>query len=155
MRNGAYVFLDRDKEGLSREDINQIYLKSFSCDAYLTSSNAVTQNGELINVDGHGNRVSALIFGPKKVIYILGANKIVEDIKEGFKRVKTVAAPKNAKRLGTDTPCKTLGHCIFPDADMTEGCDSPDRMCAYYAVTAKQRNKDRIKVIITPEHLGY
>lgn len=85
----------------------------------------------------------------------MGANKIVSSVEEGFKRVKTVAAPKNAVRLNTSTPCKTLGHCIYPDGDIATGCKSPDRLCAHYTVAAFQRNKDRIKVIITPDSLGY
>jgi L-lactate utilization protein LutB len=155
MRSGEYCFLDRGAQGLTREDINEIYMKTFGADAFITSANAVTENGELINVDGNANRVAAITFGPKKVICIVGANKIVPTVEEGFKRVKTVAAPKNAVRLNTSTPCKTLGHCIYPDGDIATGCKSPDRLCAHYTVAAFQRNKDRIKVIITPDSLGY
>lgn len=155
MRNGDYNFLDRGAEGLSREDIQEIYRKTFSADAFITSANAVTENGELINVDGNANRVAAIAFGPKSVICVLGANKIVADVHEGFRRVKTVAAPKNAVRLNTDTPCKKLGHCVFPDGDIASGCKSADRLCAHYTVTAFQRTKNRIKVIITPDSLGY
>ncbi len=155
MRSGEYVFLDRAVSGLTREDINEIYLKTFSADAFLTSANAVTMDGELINVDGNGNRVAAITFGPKSVICVVGANKIVSDVKEGFKRVKTVAAPKNAVRLNTETPCKTLGHCIYPDGDIATGCKSPDRLCAHYTIEGFQRIKNRIKVIICKEELGY
>lgn len=155
MRSGDYIFLDRAAEGLTREDIQQIYRDTFSADAFLTSANAVTENGELINVDGNANRVAAIAFGPKKIICIVGANKIVSDVQAGFKRVKQVSAPKNAVRLNTDTPCKTLGHCIFPDGDIATGCKSPDRLCAHYTVNAFQRVKDRITVIICPEDMGY
>lgn len=155
MRNGDYNFLDRGAAGLTREDIQEIYRKTFAADVFLTSANAVTEKGELINVDGNGNRVTAIAFGPKSVICVVGANKIVADVEEGFKRVKRVAAPKNAVRLNTDTPCKTLGHCICPDGDIATGCKSPDRLCAHYAVNAFQRTKNRIKVIITPDNLGY
>lgn len=155
LRCGDYNFLDRGAEGLTREDIQEIYRKTFSADAFLTSANAVTEKGELINVDGNANRVAAIAFGPKKIICVVGANKIVADVKEGFKRVKTVAAPKNAVRLGTETPCKTLGHCIFPDGDIATGCKSPDRLCAHYTVNAFQRVKDRINIIICAEALGY
>ncbi len=155
MRSGEYNFLDRAKDGLSRDDINQIYRKVFSADAYITSSNAVTENGELINVDGNGNRIAAITFGPRSVICIVGANKIVKDIDDGFKRIKTVAAPKNAVRLCADTPCRTLGHCICPDGDIATGCKSPERLCAHYTVEAFQRFKNRIKVIITKDNLGY
>lgn len=155
MRNGDYVFLDRAVPGLTRDDIMGMYKKCFSADAYLTSANAVTMDGELINVDGNGNRVAAIAFGPENVICIVGANKIVANVSEGFKRVKTVAAPKNAVRLNTSTPCKTLGHCIYPDGDIATGCKSPDRLCAHYTVEGFQRIKNRIKVIICAEDLGY
>lgn len=155
MRSGDYVFLDRGAPGLSREAVQEIYRKTFSADAFITSANAVTENGELINVDGNGNRVSAITFGPKTVICIVGANKIVSDVNEGFKRVKTVAAPKNAVRLSANTPCRTLGHCIYPDGGIATGCKSPDRLCSYYTVTGFQKDKNRIKVIITPDSLGY
>ncbi len=155
MRSGEYVFLDRALSGLTREDIDEIYRKTFSADAFLTSANAVTMDGELINVDGYGNRVAAITFGPKSVICVVGANKIVSDVKEGFKRVKTVAAPKNAVRLNTETPCKTLGHCIYPDGDIATGCKTADRLCAHYTIAGFQRIKNRIKVIICKEELGY
>jgi hypothetical protein len=113
------------------------------------------ENGELVNVDGNGNRVTAISFGPKKVICVVGANKIVSDLQEGFRRIKRVAAPKNAVRLNTHTPCKTLGHCIYPDGDIATRCKSPDRLCAHYVVNAFQRTSGRIKVIICPENLGY
>lgn len=151
MKSGAYNFLDRAEA----EDVAKLYRECFSADAYLTSANAVTENGELINVDGNANRVSCIAFGPKKVICIIGANKIVKDINEGFKRVKTVAAPKNAVRLNTNTPCRELGHCICMDGSFADGCKSPQRMCVQYVITAFQRDKNRIKVIITPESLGY
>lgn len=151
MRSGAYNFLDR----AACDDVAKLYRDCFSADAYLTSANAVTQKGELVNVDGNANRVSCIAFGPKKVIFVIGANKIVGDINEAFKRVKTVAAPKNAVRLGIATPCRELGHCICVDGGITEGCKSPQRMCSQYVITAFQRDKNRIKVIVTPESLGY
>lgn len=151
MRNGDYNFLDRTKT----DNVAALYRECFSADAYITSANAVTQNGALINVDGNANRVGCIAFGPKKVICIVGANKIVKDVKEGFNRVKTVAAPKNAVRLGLDTPCSKLGHCICVDGDITDGCNSQFRICSQYVVSAYQRDKNRIKVIITPESLGY
>jgi L-lactate utilization protein LutB len=155
MRSGDYVFLDRAVPGLTPQDIKDIYRKTFSANAFLTSANALTQDGELVNVDGNGNRVSAITFGPDKVICIVGINKIVSNVEEGFKRVKNVAAPKNAVRLNSNTPCKTLGHCIYPDGDIATGCKSPDRLCAHYVVNAFQRTSGRIKVIICPENLGY
>ena len=151
MRSGDYNFLDR----AATDDVAKLYRDCFSADAYITSANAVTESGALVNVDGNANRVSCIAFGPKKVIFVVGANKIVKDVAEGFKRVKTVAAPKNAMRLNIATPCKELGHCICTEGDITDGCKSPQRICSQYVVTAFQRDKNRIKVIITPEALGY
>ncbi len=155
MKNGDYNFLDRSVSGLSREDIEEIYRKTFSADAFITSANAITESGELINVDGNGNRVAAITFGPQSVICIVGKNKLVSDVAEGFHRVKTVAAPKNAQRLGVDTPCKTLGHCLYPDEPITKGCACEARICAHYTVCGMQRKKNRIKVILCAEDLGY
>lgn len=151
MKSGDYNFLDRSVA----EDIPKLYRDCFSADAYLTSANAVTEKGELVNVDGNGNRVACIVFGPKKLIFVVGANKIVKDVNEGFKRVKTVAAPKNAERLNLNTPCRQLGHCIAVNGDITDGCNNSQRMCSQYAITAYQRDKNRIKVIITPDFLGY
>lgn len=155
MRNGDYTFLDRTAPGLTAEDISRIYEKTFAADAYITSSNAVTENGELVNVDGNGNRVAAITFGPKSVIVIVGANKIVKNLDEAYKRIKTVAAPKNAERLNRNTPCRKLGHCAFADKDISAGCSSPDRICSYLSVCSLQLKSNRIKVIICPETLGY
>ncbi len=154
MQSGKYNFLDRSRAN-SPEEISEIYRQTFYVDTFLTSANAITENGELINVDGNCNRISAIAFGPKRVIVVVGVNKLVPDVQAGFKRVKTVAAPKNTKRLGCKTPCVTLGHCIKADAPIPEGCDSPERICVNYLVSGRQRLKDRVKVIIANEELGY
>ncbi len=156
LRNGDYEFLDRYKEGLDRSEIEEIFRKSFFADSYIVSSNAVTENGELYNVDGNANRVSAMLFGPKSVICIVGKNKIVKNLKEAEKRVKTIAAPKNAKRLNCETYCAKTGVCLgAEDENMCEGCASEGRICASYVVHGRQRVKNRIKVIIVNENLGY
>lgn len=158
IRNGKYNFLDRYKDGLTREDIENIYIKSFSADAYICSSNAITENGELYNVDGNSNRVAAICYGPKSVILVVGYNKIVRNLDEAIKRVKTIAAPANCDRLSCGTYCKEKGECMsfLSDAsDMVNGCDSDNRICCNYVVSAHQRKKDRIKVIIVGEELGY
>lgn len=147
LRNGKYEFLDRYKEGLSGEDIGKIYRDSFFADAYFTSSNAITEEGELYNVDGNGNRVAAMLFGPKKVIVVVGVNKIVKDIDEAIKRNREIAAPANAKRLNRATPCAKLGYCM--------DCNSNDRICNEYTIIKRQGNKDRIHVIFLNEELGY
>ena len=151
IKNGDYNFLDRAQT----DDVQKLYRDCFSADAYLTSANAVTEGGSLINVDGNANRVGCIAFGPKKVIFVVGANKIVKHVNEGFLRVKTIAAPKNAVRLGLNTPCSKLGHCIALEGGIAEGCNTSNRICSQYLITAFQRDKNRIKVIITPDSLGY
>ncbi|QZY54169.1 lactate utilization protein [Crassaminicella profunda] len=147
LRNEKYNFLDRYEKGLSKEDIKEIYRKSFSADAYFTSSNALTENGELYNVDGTGNRVAAMIYGPEKVIVIVGVNKIVKNVDEAIERNRRMAAPANAKRLNKKTPCASLGYCT--------DCASPERICNDYVLIRRQGIKGRIKVIIVEKTLGY
>lgn len=149
MKSGRYQFLDR--ETMPPEEA---YLKTFSADTFLMSANAVTEEGELYNVDGNGNRVAALIYGPKKVIVLAGVNKIVRNLDEAIYRVKTQAAPPNGVRLETETPCAVTGRCAHCEGGMTAGCASPRRMCCQYVVTGYQRT-DRITVILVGEELGY
>lgn len=137
----AGVYLDRCA---AKEDIMR---KAFVSDTFLTSSNAITENGELYNVDGNGNRVSAMIYGPKQVIIVAGVNKIVKDLDEARERVEKVAAPKNTVRLEKKTPCAKTGKC--------EHCHSDDRICCSYVTLTQQHVPDRIKVIIVNEELGY
>ena len=141
---GAY--LDRSA-GKDREEVEEIMRKAFVSDTFLASANAITENGELYNVDGNGNRVSAMIFGPKQVIIVAGMNKIVKDLDEAKKRVETIAAPKNTVRLEKATPCAKTGVCGH--------CHTDDRICCSYVTIAQQRVADRIKVIIVNENLGY
>ena len=156
LRNGDYNFLDRYKEGLVRAEVTDIFRKSFFADSYITSSNAITEEGELYNVDGNANRVAAMLFGPSSVIVIAGKNKIVENLKAAEKRVKTIAAPLNVKRLGLTTYCSEKGVCMgAEDEKLCAGCMSDDRICAGYTIMARQRIKGRVKVIIVNENLGY
>lgn len=147
LRSGKYNFLDRYKEGLSKEDIVKIYKEAFTCDAYFTSTNAITEAGELYNVDGNGNRVAAMLYGPEKVIVICGVNKIVTNLEEAINRKRTIAAPANVKRLNKNTPCGKVGYCV--------DCKSEDRICNEYTVIRRQGRKDRIVVIFVNEELGY
>ena len=124
-----------------------IFRQAFTCDTYLMSANAITENGELYNVDGNGNRVAALMFGPKSVIVIAGWNKIVPDLEAARQRVRQIAAPANTTRLNTQTPCKVLGSC--------QDCHSDSRICCDYTVLGQQRIKGRVKVILVGEELGY
>lgn len=147
IRNGKYNFLDRYEQGLTPENIKNIYRKSFFADAYITSSNAITEEGELYNVDGNGNRVAAMIYGPDKVIVVVGYNKIVKDVEEAIKRNKECAAPANCKRLKRRTPCVQTGFCM--------DCSSDDRICNDYVLIKRQGVKGRIIVIIVGKELGY
>ncbi len=147
LRKGDYQLLDRYKEGLTPSDIKEVFRKSFFADAYLTSSNAVTEKGELYNVDGNGNRVAAMLYGPDQVIVVVGINKIVKDVEQAILRVKEIAAPANNKRLNKPNPCTKIGYC----AD----CNSPDRICNEYTLIKRQGVKGRIHVIIVNKELGY
>ncbi len=159
LSNGNYTFLDRYKKGLTQEEIRKVFTDTFAADCFLCSANAITEKGELYNVDGNCNRIAALTFGPKSVIVVVGKNKIVPTLKDAVLRVKTVAAPKNTVRLGLNTYCAKNGECVSLKVGdkygMLCGCDSPDRICATATVTSMQRNKGRIKVIIVDEELGY
>ena len=139
------IYIDREK--LSPEEVNELYRKAFSADTYFASTNAVTEYGELYNVDGTGNRVAAMIFGPKQVIIVAGLNKIVTDLHAAVDRLETVASPANCVRLGRNTPCAKTGRCGH--------CLSPDRICNDYVIMAHQRDKDRIKVIFIADEFGY
>lgn len=147
LRSKRYKFLDRYKEGLTKDEINKIFKESFFADAYFASSNAVTEDGKLYNVDGNGNRVAAILFGPEKVILIVGINKIVKNIEEAVIRNREISAPANAKRLNKLTPCAKVGYCM--------DCKSSDKICREFTVIASQSNKDRIHVIFINEEVGY
>ena len=147
LRSGRYNFLDRYADGLSRDQVEEIFRKSFFADTYLTSTNAITEDGELYNVDGNGNRVAAMIYGPKSVIVIAGINKIVKNTDEAIERVRRIAAPANTVRLNKNTPCTKTGYCV--------DCRTDDRICCSYTVFRLQRVKDRIKVILVGESLGF
>lgn len=151
-----FNYLDRLTAKTS-EETEAIYCAAFSCDVYFCSSNAVTENGELYNVDGNSNRIACISYGPKSVVMIVGVNKIVRDIGEAVKRVKSVAAPANCERLGCQTYCKAEGECVSlsKGGDICSGCSSDARICCNYLISSKQRHKNRIKVIIVGEELGY
>lgn len=144
IKNGDYKYLDRYGENA---DTAQIFREAFFADTYFTSTNALTEQGELYNVDGNGNRVAAMIFGPKQVIVVAGYNKIVADIAEAVRRNEKISAPANVKRLHTGAPCGETGECMH--------CKSAGRICCQFVTMGYQRTKDRIKVILVGEELGY
>ncbi len=158
VRTEDYILIDRYKPGLTPADTRKCFIDSMAADVFLSSSNAVTLNGELVNVDGNCNRVAPLMFGPKSVIIVAGKNKIVDSVESAFCRIKEIAAPKNCVRLGCKTPCAETGHCIALESEnysFSDGCNSPDRICRGFTVMGPQRQKGRIKVIIVGEDLGY
>ena len=152
-----YNFLDRSACE-TPEQVEEVYRKTFCADAFFTSTNALTENGELYNVDGNSNRVAAILYGPKSVVVVCGVNKLVKNLGEAVLRVKTKAAPPNTVRLGIDTYCAKKGQCVSlnkENPELCEGCHGSGRICCNYVVCAQQRHVNRIKVIIINEELGY
>ena len=143
LKNGNYNFIDRDK----MEDKRAAMLAAYDADFFLSSANAMTEDGELVNIDGNSNRVSAICQGPKKVLFIIGMNKVCSDLDGAMKRARNVAAPINAQRFGLTTPCAKTGAC----AD----CKSPDTICCQFLITRYSRHKDRIHVILVNDSLGF
>ncbi len=135
------------KRADSKEENMEIRKHSLLVDVYLCSSNAITRDGKLVNIDGTGNRVSAITFGPGKVIIVAGKNKIVENEEGGVERIRNVAAPVNAKHLGRKTPCVITGKCM--------DCASKDRICCTKVVHSWQKTPGRINVILVDKDLGY
>ena len=140
------VFHSHSDPTMTREQSDAEARKAFSADTFIASTNAVTLQGELVNIDGHGNRVSAMIFGPKQVIIVAGYNKIVEDEEAAKKRIREIAAPADSVRLHKQTPCSKTGSC--------QDCYSKDRICSSY-VKINYDKEDRIRVILIAEAYGY
>jgi L-lactate utilization protein LutB len=143
LKKGDYNFVDRDQ----MEDKKAAALAAYSADVFLTSTNAMTEDGMLVNIDGNANRVSAIAHGPEKVIVIAGMNKVCDDLDGAMKRARNVAAPTNAQRFGIDTPCSKTGSCM--------DCKSPDTICCQFLITRYSRHKDRIHVILVNDMLGF
>lgn len=135
------------KPGLSPDEDLEIRKKELISDVFLSSVNAITFSGEIVNIDGVGNRVSAQIFGPKKVILVVGKNKLVVNLETAIWHIKNVVAPLNAKRLNLDLPCGTLGYC----AD----CSSPKKMCRVITIMEAPPSKTEIWIILVNENLGF
>ena len=143
VKNGNYNFIDRD----AMEDKRAAMLAAYDADVFLSSVNAMTQDGVLVNIDGNANRVSAIAQGPKKVLFIVGMNKVCDDVDGAMKRARNVAAPINAQRFGLSTPCAKTGSCM--------NCKSPDTICCQFLITRFSRHKDRIHVILVNDELGF
>lgn len=146
LQSGDYDFYFRGRTGADGHPVD-VYRAAFSCDWYFSSSNAITEDGCLYNVDGNANRVAALCFGPKKVVIIAGYNKIVRNLHAAAERVRAVAAPANCIRLERKTPCAVTGRCM--------DCKSPDHICCDTVIHRFQRDPERIKVFLLPEDYGY
>ena len=143
---GDYTLFGRTKAN-TPEEIEEIYGKAFISDFYLASANAITLDGQIVNIDGTGNRVAAMIYGPKNVILIVGVNKISKDEESAIDRVKNYASPINSIRLDRNTPCKIKGNCY--------DCLCDETICCVTTITRYSRYKDRIKVILVDEELGF
>ena len=141
----GYTLIDRDK-GATLEEREKIMHEALNCGSFIMSSNAITEDGQLFNIDGKGNRVAALIYGPQNVIIIAGMNKVVQDMDAAYDRVRGYAAPANAQRFDIDTPCKKIGEC----AD----CLSSSTICAQFVTTRICKPAGRIKVVLIGEELG-
>jgi len=133
-------------KGLAPEETDKIRREIFSADFFICSSNAITEDGKLYNIDATGNRVGAMIFGPKKVILICGMNKIVKDIAEAQRKVQEWVAPMNVRRLGYKTPCAQTGEC--------SDCASPERICNAYVILAKKPRRTDFTIFLVGEPLG-
>ncbi|MCR5657160.1 MAG: lactate utilization protein [Butyrivibrio sp.] len=143
VKNGNYNFIDRD----AATDKRAAMLAAYDADVFLSSANAMTEDGVIVNIDGNSNRVSAIAQGPKKVLFIVGMNKICDDIDGAMKRARNVAAPINAQRFGLNTPCAKTGSCM--------NCKSPDTICCQFLITRFSRHEGRIHVILVNDNLGF
>lgn len=145
-KTGDYVVYDREhcKNDIEKRDME---IKTFGCDYYLCSSNAITEDGILVNIDGNSNRVAAIAYGPAHVIMVVGMNKVVKDVDAAIYRARNEAAPINAQRFPLDTPCRKTGSCA--------NCMSKDTICCQFLVTRFSRHEGRIKVILVEEDLGF
>ena len=143
LKNGDYNFIDRDQE----KDKRAAMLAAYDADVFLSSANAITNDGVMVNIDGNSNRVSAIAQGPKKVVFIVGMNKVCDDIDGAMKRARNVAAPINAQRFNLNTPCAKTGACF--------NCKSPDTICCQFLITRYSRHEGRIHVILVNDNLGF
>ena len=143
LKKGNYSFIDRDQYA----DKRAAMLAAYDADVFLSSVNAMTDDGVLVNIDGNANRVSAIAQGPRKVVFIVGMNKVCGDVDGAMKRARNVAAPINVQRFGLNTPCARTGACA--------NCKSPDTICCQFLVTRYSRHEGRIHVILVNDNLCF
>lgn len=146
LKKGGYQIFDRD-DVTTQEDKLKIYRKVFECDFYLSSVNAISEDGVIVNIDGNGNRVAAITWGPKQVILVVGMNKVCQDVDAALKRARSVAAPTNMARFDFKTPCQIDGRC--------HDCHSADSICNYISIQRMSHPAGRHTVILVDENLGY
>lgn len=147
LRNRKIHFLDRFVAGITPAQLSDVFHQSFNADVYLSSVNAMTEDGELVCIDKNGNRVGALLYGPKKVILVVGKNKLVKNLDEAFNRLRTVAGPANARRYNLTTPCVTTGVCM--------DCDHPQRLCNMEIIIKGQADPSRMTLLFVDEEGGF
>ena len=143
IKSPDYRFIDRD----AWTDKRAAMLAAYDADVFLSSANAMTEDGILVNIDGNANRVSAIAQGPKKVVIVAGMNKVCKDLDHAMKRARNVAAPINAQRFGLNTPCSKTGACM--------DCKSPDTICCQFLINRYSRHAGRIHVILVNDNLGF
>lgn len=143
---GCTVY-DHWQEGLSEEERSTIRKKQLSCQVFISGANAITENGEIVNMDGIGNRVASMIYGPERVIIIAGYNKIVKNLKNAIERIRTISAPMNAKRLNLPLPCAETGYCT--------DCESEKRICRILTVLERKPSHTDIRVFLIREEIGF
>lgn len=146
VRKGGYSVIDRET-AKTPEERAELMRNALLCGTFLSGTNAITESGQLVNIDGNGNRAAALIYGPKRVIIACGTNKIVRSAEDALIRARTIAAPVNAQRFDIKTPCTITGKC----AD----CSSDDCICNVFVTTRRSKPTGRIKVVIIGETLGF
>ena len=140
------LVLDRDTVETQEEKV-AMYLRAFTADVYLTSANAISEDGVIVNIDGNGNRVAAISWGPKKVIFVIGMNKVAQTVEAALARARSTASPVNAQRFDIKTPCRIDGTC--------HNCNSPESICSYVHFLRNSRSKGRHVVVLVGEDLGY
>lgn len=140
------TILDRDLAA-DRDEAQRIYREAFSCDYYLSSANAISEDGVIVNIDGNGNRVAAITFGPKKVIFVIGLNKVAQDVNAALARARSTASPINAARFDINTPCRKDGVC--------HNCNSPESICNYIHFLRNSHPAGRHIVVLVGEDMGY
>lgn len=143
---GTLEVLDRDLVEDAQEK-QQMYLKAFSADVYLSSANAISEDGVIVNIDGNGNRVAAITWGPRMVIFVIGLNKVAATVQDAISRARSTASPINAQRFDISTPCHNDGVC--------HNCNSPESICSYIHLLRNSRNGNRHKIVLVGENLGY